>query len=213
MEKNAAVLMADLTGYTAMTDVHGGASAAKLVRKYMDLVDIALVGNTKVIQRVGDQIVLLADDPNDIVETAKALSSRSHSEHHFLSIHAGIHYGSVYVEKGSLFGSTINVASRIMNIAEHGQILCSSELVEKVNAEKHSCKHLGKYSFKNVMNEISVYEIITDTQLLHFIDPVCRMQIDPTQTKYIYHYKNQEYHFCSDQCLALFKSNPETFLG
>ena len=212
MEKNAAVLMADLTGYTAMTDVHGGASAAALVKKYMELVDNALIGNTKVFQRVGDQIVLLADDPNDIVETAKALSSRIHSEHHFLSIHAGIHYGSVFVENDSLFGSPINIASRIMNMAEHGQILCSSDLVEKINAEKHSCNYLGKFSFKNVMNEISVYEIITDTQLLHFIDPVCRMQIDPTRTTYVYHYKNQEYHFCGNQCLALFKSNPETFV-
>jgi adenylate cyclase len=212
MEKKAAVLMADLTGYTAMTDVHGGASAATLIRKYMELVDNALVGNTEVIQRVGDQVVLLADDPNDIVETAKVLSSRIHSEHHFLSIHAGIHYGSVFVENKSLFGSPINVASRIMGMAEQGQILCSSDLVENVNAEKHSCKHLGKFSFKNVMNEISVYEIITDTQLLHFIDPVCHMQIDPNRTKYIYLYKNREYHFCGDQCLTLFKSNPETFL-
>jgi adenylate cyclase len=212
MERPAAVLIADLTGYTAMTDVHGGASAATLVKKYMELVDNALVGNTKVIQRVGDQVVLLADDPNDIVETAKTLSSRIHSEHHFLSIHAGIHYGSIFVENDSLFGSPINIASRIMNMAGHGQILCSSDLVEKVNTEKHSCKCLGKFSFRNVRNEISVYEIITDTQLLHFIDPVCRMQIDPTQTKNIYHYKNSEYHFCSNQCLALFKSNPEGFL-
>jgi adenylate cyclase len=212
MEINAAILMADLTGYTALTDVHGGESAAMLVRKYMTLVDNALVGNTKIIQRVGVQVGLLADDPKDIVETANILSSRIHAEHHFLSIHAGIHYGSVFIEKDSLFGSPINIASRIMNMAEHGQILCSSDLAEKVNAEKHSFRHLGKFTFKNVMKAISVYEIITDTQVQHFIDPVCRMQIDPTRTKHIYQYKSGEYHFCSDQCLALFKSNPETFL-
>jgi adenylate cyclase len=213
MEKNAAVLMADLTGYTAMTDVHGGASAATLVRKYMELVNSALVGETKIFQRVGDQIVLLADDPDDIVDTAKALNSRIHSEHHFLSVHAGIHYGSVFVENDNLFGSTINVASRIMNMAEHGQILCSSDLVEKVNAEKHSWKHLGNFSFKNVMNEISIYELLTEKQLLHIIDPVCRMQIDPTRTEFICYYKDHAYHFCGNQCLILFQSNPEAFLA
>jgi adenylate cyclase len=212
MEKNAAVLMADLTGYTAMTDVHGGASAAMLVNKYMDLVDKALAGKTKVIQRVGDQIVLLADDPNDVVETAKTLHTRIHSEHHFLAIHAAIHFGSVFVEKGNLFGSTINIASRIMNMAEKGHILCSSHLIEKIQAEKHPHKHLGKFSFKNVMDEVSVYELITEMQPRHFIDPVCHMQIDPARTEYSYLYNNNEYHFCSARCQYIFQSKPESFV-
>ena len=212
MEKDAAVLMADLSGYTAMTDVHGGASAASLVRKYLELVNNALVGETKLIQRVGDQIVLLADDPDNIVDTAKAINSRIHSEHHFLSVHSGIHYGSVFIENDSLFGSTINVASRIMNMAEHGQILCSSDVVEKVNAEKHSFRHLGKFSFKNVMNEISIFELLTDKQLVHFIDPVCRMQIDLSRTEFTCYYRDQPFHFCSNECLKLFQSNPEAYL-
>src|SRR6187401_1452061 len=133
MEKNTAVLMADLTGYTAMTDVHGGASAAMLVNKYMELVEKALKGDTQIIQRVGDQVVLLADNSEDIVNTAIELHSLTLGEHQLLSIHAGMHYGPVFVDKGDLFGSTINIASRIMNKAEHGQILCSSALVGKVD--------------------------------------------------------------------------------
>lgn len=212
MEKNAAVLMADLTGYTAMTDVHGGASAAMLVKKYMEMVDKALVGSTKVIQRVGDQIVLLADEPNDVMETAKALNTTIHSEHHFLSIHAGIHYGSVFIEKDSLFGSTINVASRIMNMAEQGQILCSADLVERIDASRYSCKPLGNFSFKNVLNEVSVFELLTDKPTQPFIDPVCRMLIDPSKIKYTYPYKNKEYHFCSARCQHIFQRKPESFV-
>lgn len=92
--------MADLTlpGYTAMTDVHGGASVM-LVKKYMGVVDKALVGKTKVNQRVGDQVVLLADDLTILLRRPKALNSRIHAEHHFLSVHAGIHYAFVLVEK------------------------------------------------------------------------------------------------------------------
>ena len=56
MEKEIAILMADLTGYTAMTDVHGGASAAKMVNKYMEIVDAACTGTSRLMQRVGDRI-------------------------------------------------------------------------------------------------------------------------------------------------------------
>ena len=54
--------MADLSGYTAMTDAHGGASAARIVNKYMQLVGNALHGSAKVVQRIGDQVVVIADD-------------------------------------------------------------------------------------------------------------------------------------------------------
>lgn len=86
MEKKVAILLADLSGYTAMTDVHGGESAAMLVKKYMTIVNRSLVGSTKVIQRVGDQIVLLAERPTDIVSSAQQLIRLIFEEHQFLSI-------------------------------------------------------------------------------------------------------------------------------
>ena len=212
MEKNAAVLMADLSGYTAMTDIHGGASAAMLVNKYMEFVSTALCGDTKIVQRVGDQIVLFAEKPMDIIDTACKLNSLALAEHNFLSIHAGIHYGSVFIDSGSLFGSTINVASRIMNMAKQGQILCSSTLVDLIDPNTYSFNHLGKFSFKNVMKEVVVYQLITDGYRQFFIDPVCRMQIDPDKESVVYNYRSQEYHFCGSHCLAIFKSNPDAFL-
>ena len=114
MEKDLAILKADLTGYTAMTDVHGGASAFKIVNKYMELVQQSLFGSTQVMQRIGDQVVMIADVPIDLVVTAKKLITIAH-EHHFLSIHMGIHYGSILIDNGNLFGSPINVVSRICN--------------------------------------------------------------------------------------------------
>lgn len=204
--------MADLTGYTAMTDVHGGASASLLVKKYMEIVTKTLVGSTKVIQRVGDQIVLLADEPNDIIETAKALTSIAHSEHHFLSIHAGIHYGSVFIEKDSLFGSTINITSRIMNVASHGQVLCSGELIERIDSTRHLNKYLGEFSFKNVLKAVSLYELQIEGPDLHPIDPVCRMQVDPDKASHVQYYQGKSYHFCSEHCQLLFLQQPNSFL-
>ena len=102
MEKDVAILMADLTGYTAMTDVHGGASAFKIVNKYMELVQESLFGSTQVMQRIGDQVVMISGVPLDLVVTAKKLITIA-QEHHFLSIHMGIHYGSILIENGNLF--------------------------------------------------------------------------------------------------------------
>src|SRR5438132_4482358 len=44
------------------------------------------------------------------------------------------------------------------------------------------------------------------------IDPVCGMQVEPNTAAEKYEYKGQTYFFCSQNCLAKFKEDPEKFL-
>lgn len=46
MEKSVAILMADLSGYTALTETHGAASAANLTDKYIRIAENCLVGDS-----------------------------------------------------------------------------------------------------------------------------------------------------------------------
>ncbi|HRF16542.1 MAG TPA: hypothetical protein PK977_00190 [Chitinophagaceae bacterium] len=47
MEQKIAILMADLSGYTALTEIHGASSAADLVDKYVEIVEKCLVGDSQ----------------------------------------------------------------------------------------------------------------------------------------------------------------------
>jgi adenylate cyclase len=214
MERELAILMADLTGYTAMTDVHGGESAARIVRKYMELVDRALCGNARLVQRVGDQVVIVSDSAYDAAATAIQLNELASKEERFLSVHAGIHYGPIFEENDDLFGSTINVASRIMNMADHGQILCSSALVSKIDDDSgFTFKAFGFHRLKNVLQEVEVLELYpTNRSSSHHVDPVCHMHVDPSKGDYTLTINNKTYHFCSAHCLDLFKLQPAAFI-
>lgn len=213
MEKDVAILMADLSGYTAMTDVHGGASAAKLVNKYMELVNNSLCGRCKIAQRVGDQVVMLSDTAEDLASTALKLNACTINENHFLSIHAGLHFGPVHHEDGNLFGSTINVASRIMNLAKRGQILCSSAFVNVIGYNSFSFSPMGKVKLKNVLKNIEIFELGDSSESSHPIDPVCHMQINDDPKRFIYEYAGHTYHFCSSQCRDFFKADPLSFMS
>jgi class 3 adenylate cyclase len=48
MEENIAIMMADLSGYTALTETHGPSSAADLIDKYMEIVETCLVGRQQI---------------------------------------------------------------------------------------------------------------------------------------------------------------------
>lgn len=212
MEKHLAILMADLTGYTAMTDIHGGASAFKIVNKYMELVQQSLYGRTEVVQRIGDQVVLVSEVPIDLAVTAKKLITIAH-EHHFLSIHMGIHFGSILIDNGNLFGSPINEASRIMNLATRGQILCSSAYVSELPPEADfEFVSIGKHKFKNVLSHIEIFELGTTQSNPFHIDPVCHMLVDPANEDHVVTYQNETFHFCSSHCMTLFTAYPESFL-
>jgi len=56
VEKDLAILISDLTGYTAMTEVHSGVSASEIVERYVELVNESSVGNSYLAERIGDQV-------------------------------------------------------------------------------------------------------------------------------------------------------------
>ena len=211
MEKNTAILMVDLSGYTAMTDVHGGASAARLVAKYMEFVENARSGSTQLVQRVGDQVVMLAERGEDLLETIEKLKQFIVDENHFLSIHGGLHFGSVHYQEGHLFGSTINVASRIMNLAKTGQILCSAAFLNSIDGKLYRFAPIGKIKFKNVLKEVEVFELENSNTVPVIIDPVCHMRIN-VPTKFIYNGSGTIFYFCSQQCIDIFESDIDTFV-
>lgn len=204
--------MADLTGYTAMTDVHGSESAAKIVRKYMEIVDKATHGTAHVMQRIGDQVVIIADSAHDLLQTAKNLSTLTREEHHFLSVHAGLHFGKILIENNNLFGTTINVASRIMHIACSGQILCSSAFLDQISQNYETLfRSIGTHKLKNVINDIELFELMYECRDVH-IDPVCHMHIDPEKQSYTAEHSGSVYYFCSEHCKSLFLTMPEQFI-
>lgn len=43
------------------------------------------------------------------------------------------------------------------------------------------------------------------------IDPVCGMSVSTQDAEAVFEYKDEEYYFCSEQCLNQFKLNPEAY--
>ena len=210
MEKDVGILMADLSGYTAMTDVHGGATPATLVTKYIVLVNISICGNCEVTQRIGDQIVVISEKATDLAATIEKLKRSIIEESHFLSIHAGLHFGPIHREGDSLFGSTINVTSRIMNLAQRGQVLCSSSFVNAIGESAFLFSPVGRFKFKNVLKDVEIFELGVIANSSVPVDPVCHMHIS-TESRFTLEWAGKTYHFCSEQCKNIFKGDPLAF--
>ena len=212
METNIAILIADLSGYTALTETHGSVAAADLIDKYSSIVGNCLVGDSRVHERVGDELMIVSSSPDHLAATAAMILENTANEENFLQVHGGLHYGKVLQRANSYFGTTINLASRIAAKADAGKVLCSHEFINALSDKSvHNLISKGSQEFKNINDPKEVFELCVVQERSYHIDPVCRMMILDTQHAFI-HASSKGKFFCSSTCRDMYnhhaKVNP-----
>jgi len=204
MEQNIAILIADLSGYTALTETHGPGTAADMVDTFLNIVDNCMVGDTVLHQRVGDEVMLVSSSPDHLISTAVRLIQNCLKEHLFLQLHGGLHYGKVLKRNNHYFGSPINLTSRIANKATTGTFWCSSDFINALsNPGMFTFRAKEKHNFKNVSEEIGVSELIIENVKGFYIDPVCRMLMLETNAA-VSHPDEKDVFFCSTSCRDIY---------
>jgi adenylate cyclase len=208
MERDTAILIADLSGYTALTEAHGASMAADLVDKYVAVIKSSLVGDCVLHQSIGDEVVIVSPSPEQLLATTHVLLHKLKNENHFLQVHGALHYGKLLLRNNSFFGSAINLTSRMANIAPRGSVFCSKEFIDSLK-EKNDVifKPAGLHQFKNVSGEKELFELVFTSDEIVFIDPVCRMIIKDLNTA-VPHPQVERMYFCSDNCLNAYIAKP-----
>lgn len=209
MEENIAILMADLSGYTALTETHGAASAANLIDRYIEIVEKCLVGDSSLKERTGDEVMIVSASPDHLLSTAVLIMKNTSAEENFLQVHGGLHYGNVLTRNNSFFGSAVNLTARIAAKASPGTFWCSGDFIDALD-DKSAVKFHSKekHSFKNVKERKELAEVLNTDINSFFIDPVCRMLI-VDKAKAIPHSEKPHLFFCSQACHDIFSKQPD----
>lgn len=201
-------MMADLSGYTALTEIHGGERAAAMIERYLELVNQSLVGRSQLHERAGDQVIIVSPSAEELAWTATMLFDKVHDQQHFLPLHAGLHYGAVVQKGDAFFGSAINTTARIMAAAERGIILCSEEFILQLPAgHAFVLSHKGEQRFKNLMKPVQLYELhccIRNIARSYVINPLCHMLITTPEKAVQLKLHDNIYYFCSEKCRDIY---------
>lgn len=120
-----AVAFVDVSGYTRLTVDRGDDFGARTSVRLAELAELVVRRHGgRVIKLLGDGVLLLFDGPCVAIDAVVDLT-RSMVKAGLPAAHAGIHTGPVVERDGDVFGTTVNVASRIANHAPAGTILVS----------------------------------------------------------------------------------------
>lgn len=214
-EIDRTLMIADLAGYTALTETHGALHASEVVIRFGRMAEESLEPGVVIVDRVGDQVLCAGADTHAVLRTVLRLCVLVEHEPDFLGMQAGIHKGAVVAREGRLFGSPLNLTARLSAHAREGQILCTEPIVRAAGEFPGiSVQALGERRFRNVSLPVSVFELLRRDRRdrASATDPVCRMQVEIGRAAASIPFGGATYHFCSAECASLFAAGPERYL-
>lgn len=206
-------VFADLSGYSALTEAHGNDGAAAVIHRYLDIARETLPPDARLLERVGDELVIVTGSAPTAVAVAMSLQARAAREPHFPALRIGIHRGEVIEEDGHFIGAALNVAARVTARATAGQVVCTDAVVQAAPAtDGFTYRPLGRVRLRNLTRPVALYEVSAGA--VHapvLIDPVCRMQVTAESAAAVLIVGDARHYFCSSACAAAFEAAPGDF--
>jgi adenylate cyclase len=212
IERDVTFLIADLAGFTALTEIHGSRYAAWVITRYVAIVRAALHPGARLAERVGDAVLIVAPEAVSAVRTAVDLRAAVARESLFPLLRLGVHGGPVVELDGSYFGTPLNLTARLATHATPGQILCTGSIAAAASPlEGVEFRNLGEMTLKNILAPVSIFEVVAGSRNegSDLIDPVCQMRVDPLTAASQMAHGGRTYHFCSPECARTFAARAE----
>src|SRR5918995_1100513 len=162
-ESTPAICFVDLTGFTRLTQEQGDENAARLATSLAALVnDVSRTHGDRAIRWLGDGGLFYFEDVSAAFTAALEMSERAPSAG-LPPTHIGVQAGPVVFRDGDVYGRTVNIASRIADQAEAGEILTSRETVERVGGGDVTFEEVRSAELQGVADPVTLYRVLRRT--------------------------------------------------
>jgi class 3 adenylate cyclase len=163
-----AILFADVVGSTRIYEVMGDLRARDMVLTCVEIMRSATEQNHgTVIKTIGDEIMATFPTANDALNAASRMQHdiRTHAELKVegqpVAIRIGGHFGPVVLENRDIFGAAVHTANRMTSQAKAGQIMVTSQIVERLAPEWQSAvRQIDVATLKGKTSEDELYEVL-----------------------------------------------------
>ena len=163
----AAILSADVVGYSHLMGVDEVGTLAALKAHRAELMDPKIAAHAgRIVKTAGDGFLVEFPSIIEAVECAVDLQISTDSrnvdipEERQLRFRIGINVGDVIFEDGDIFGDGVNVAARLQEIAEPGEVYISRSARDQVRDKLDMPREdLGEHEVKNIVRPVRVFRV------------------------------------------------------
>src|SRR5208282_88145 len=166
--KIAAILAADVVGYSRLAGTDEDRTLARLRALRSDLLDPTIaLHHGRVVKRTGDGSLIefrsVVDAVRCAIEMQNGMAERNAGvlPERRIEFRVGIHLGDVVEEAdGDLMGDGVNIAARLEGVAKPGAICLSEQAYWQVKGRlDFKVTDLGQTQLKNIAEPIHVYSL------------------------------------------------------
>jgi adenylate cyclase len=164
----AAILIADVVGYTRLMHDDDGATLAALTAHRRELVEPEIAGHDgRLVNTAGDS--LLAEFASVVealacaVEIQRQMPARNAEvpPYRRIQFRIGIALGEIIVRAGDIFGDGVNTAARLQTLARPNEVCVSADVYRQVRGKLNvDFEDLGEHAAKNLPDPLRVFRVM-----------------------------------------------------
>ena len=163
----AAILAADVAGYSRLMGVDEEGTLSALKKHRSDLIDPKVAEHHgRIVKTTGDgalvEFASAVDAVRCAMEIQRAMAQRNASipEDRRVEFRIGINVGDIMTDGGDIYGDGVNLTARIEALATPGAICLSDSAYQKVNGKLAlEVSDMGEKALKNIAKPIRVFEV------------------------------------------------------
>jgi class 3 adenylate cyclase len=148
------VCFADLVGSTEAFRHVSIRDMADKLRLFEELVwEVVGAGGGRVVKLIGDEAMFSVEDPVRACRVGLELIARSEQP-----VRVGMAWGTVLGLHGDYFGETVNLAARIVTLADESTLVVSQAVRDALGADI-PCESMGTHDLKGFVEPVPVYRV------------------------------------------------------
>ncbi|MCW3475798.1 adenylate/guanylate cyclase domain-containing protein, partial [Limobrevibacterium gyesilva] len=170
----AAIIKADIAGYTRLMGADEKGTHLRVQRLFRELIEPTIAEHRgRLVKTIGDGFLAVFDSPVEAVRCAIVIQQSMVGRNlelpsaQWIRFRIGVNLGDVIVEPDDVFGEGVNVAERLEQLAEPGNIYISGGVYEQIRY-KLVCGYqsLGDRKVKNIVDPVPIYRVLPDPAAL-----------------------------------------------
>jgi adenylate cyclase len=149
-------LFCDVKDFTAFADREGDGAAIRIIDRFAHVVRCEQGPEARLTKLLGDGVMLAYPDPRTAVEAGIRIVAGVRAPDQ-PGVHASVHHGLAIPREGDYFGSSVNLAARLLGAAGRDQLVATQPVVDA--CPEYDWERAGAHRIRGVEADVEVYKL------------------------------------------------------